>query len=80
MLRFIPEPQRLQKNFKARLNASERVSEVWQQVHFNLMNIASKGRVFCHPDIRDGVMAALGPDVINDAVDVVMHKVEGNGG
>ena len=34
ILRFIPEPQRLQKNYFRRVKAGERVSEVWKQVYF----------------------------------------------
>jgi len=60
-LRFIPEPQRLQKNYYAREEAGNRISDVWQQVHFSLMNIAAKGRVFCNPHIRDNILAALSP-------------------
>ena len=46
MVRFIPEPQRLQRNYFSRVEVGERVSEVWQQVFFRLMNIAAKGRIF----------------------------------
>ncbi len=60
-LRFIPEPARLQKNYMARSSAGMRISEAWHHVHFQLMEIAAKGRVFCHPDVRDPIMAALGP-------------------
>lgn len=69
-LRFIPEPERLQKNYFVRADAGERVSQVWIEVHFRLMDIASKGRVFCHPEIRDTLMAALGPDGIEDCLDL----------
>ena len=67
-LRFISEPQRLQQNYFTRGTTGERVSEVWNEIYFKLMNIASKGRVFCHPDIRDTLMAALGPTGINDCL------------
>jgi hypothetical protein len=75
-LRFIPEPQRLQKNYFVRANIGERVSEVWKEVYFKLMNIASKGRVFCHPDIRDTLMAVLGPDLIKDCLEHVINEFE----
>lgn len=68
-LRFIPEPQRIQKNYFIRTDIGERVSEVWQQVYFKLINIASKGRIFCHPDIRDTLMAVLGPKVIKECLE-----------
>lgn len=67
-LRLIPEPKRLMKNYYRRADAGERVSEVWAGVHNRLMETASQGRVFCHPDIRDTLMAALGPEGIKEAV------------
>lgn len=74
-LKFIPEPERLRKNHRTRLKAGERVSEVWQHVHYTLMDIAAKGRIFCHPDIRDTLMAALGPDHIHSAVQAAIKQV-----
>lgn len=74
MLRFIPEPQRLQRNYLTRADAGERVSEVWDESHFKLMNIVSKGRVFCHPDIRGTLMAAIGPDEIKKCLEKVIEK------
>jgi HD superfamily phosphohydrolase/tRNA A-37 threonylcarbamoyl transferase component Bud32 len=74
-LHFIPEPQRLQKNYFDRAETGQRVSEVWNKVYFNLMDIVSKGRVYCHPDIRDQLMASLGPKGIETCViDVMMKK------
>jgi HD superfamily phosphohydrolase/serine/threonine protein kinase len=67
-LRFIPEPSRVLRNYMSRASVAERVSEVWQQVFFKLMEIASKGRVYCHPEIRDTLMAALGPDGVQGAL------------
>jgi hypothetical protein len=74
-LRFMPEPKRVLQNYATRAEVSERVSEVWQEVYFKLMNIAAKGRVYCHPDARDTVMAALGPDGVREAVDRVMREL-----
>ena len=76
ILRFIPEPQRLQKNYFRRVKAGERVSEVWKQVYFKLMDIASKGRIFCHPDIKDTLMATLGPDIIQECLESVIKEFE----
>ena len=76
ILRFIPEPQRLQKNYFRRVKAGERVSEVWKQVYFKLMDIASKGRIFCHPDIKDTLMATLGPDRIQECLESVIKEFE----
>lgn len=67
-LRCIPEPQRLQKNYFLRSNTGERVSEVWAQVFYSLMNIAAKGRIFCHPEVRDSLMAAIGPEGIKESL------------
>ncbi len=67
-LRIIPEPGRMLRNYMSRVSVGERVSEVWQQVFFRLMEIASKGRVYCHPQTRDTLMAALGPEGIEAAL------------
>ena len=75
MLQFIPEPERLQKNYYTRQEAGARVSEVWQQVHFRLMQIAAKGRVFCNPSIRDSIMAALGPEGVRESLKKAIQKV-----
>jgi len=61
-LTVVPEPKRLERNYLTRMDTGERISEVWKQVHHRLMRIASKGRIFCHPDIRDTLMAAIGPE------------------
>lgn len=61
-LRILPEPQRLQRNYLTRVEMGQRISSVWSKVHHRLMRVASKGRLFCHPDIRDSLMAAVGPD------------------
>lgn len=73
-LKFISEPQRLQQNYFTRGTAGERVSGVWNEIYFKLMNIASKGRVFCHPDIRDTLMAALGPTGINECLQETIEE------
>lgn len=76
LLRFTPEPQRLHKNYEMREKIGERVSEVWERVHFTLMNIAAKGRIYCHPDIRDTLMAALGPESLREILFSVIKKFE----
>lgn len=75
-LRFALEPKRRLQNYASRVEVGERVSEVWQQVSFRLMEIASKGRVYCHPEIRDALMAALGPEGIRTAVRKMVAKFE----
>jgi hypothetical protein len=67
----------LQQNYLTRIDVGDRVSEVWQQVFFKLMAIASKGRVFCHPGVRATVMAALGPDAIGNNVRTVVKEFGG---
>src|SRR5207302_2442817 len=74
-LRFAVEPKRQLQNYAKRDEIGERVSEVWQQVFFPLMEIASKGRVYCHPGLRDVLMTALGPDRIRDAVNAAVTKM-----
>ena len=68
ILKFIPEPERMQRNYESRGKAGMRVSEVWRDVHFELMEIAAKGRVFCHPAARDSIMATLGPDGVRKII------------
>lgn len=73
ILRFIPEPHRLQRNYSSRQDAGNRVSEVWKQVYNRLMNITAKGRIYCHPEIRDNLMAVLGPD---DMRKIIIRVIE----
>jgi len=75
-LRFIPEPQRIQKNYFIRNDIGERISAVWKEVYFRLINIASKGRIFCHPEIRDTLMAVLGPEIIKDCLEETIREFE----
>lgn len=74
-LRIIPEPQKLHQNYWTRAEAGMRVSEVWNQVYFNLMNIAARGRVFCHPEIRDILTAALGVKRLKNIVQEVVNEI-----
>jgi HD superfamily phosphohydrolase len=74
ILRFIPEPHRLQKNYSSRTEAGNRVSDVWKQVYNRLMNITAKGRVYCHPSIRDNLMAVLGPEDIRKIIFKVIEN------
>lgn len=73
-LRIMPEPERLQRNYLTRIDTAERISEVWSQVHYQLMRIAAKSRVFCHPDARDTLMAALKPEDIRTLLDGIIDK------
>lgn len=73
-LKIIPEPQRLQRNYLSRISTGDRISEVWAQVHHRLMRIAAKGRVFCHPDARDTLMAAFSLEDIKRALDEVIGE------
>jgi len=73
-LRIMPEPQRLQRNYQTRLDTSQRISEVWAGIHHTLMRIAAKSRVFCHPDARDTLMAALKPEDIRALLDGIVDK------
>lgn len=72
-LRLIPEPQRLQRNYLTRKETGERISEVWANVHHKLMRFASKGRIYCHPDIRETLMAVLRPEDIRNILDTAIH-------
>jgi hypothetical protein len=74
-LQFIPAPRRLLKNYSNRTTFGERVSEVYNQVYFSLINIAAKGRIFCRPEIRDPLLSALGPEMIKKAVEETIKEV-----
>lgn len=67
--RFIPEPQRLQYNYAIRKSVGIKVSDVWDEEYSKLMNIAAKGRIFCHPNIRNNIMAALNPMIIQKSLE-----------
>jgi HD superfamily phosphohydrolase len=71
---FVLEPKRLLQSYTSRLRQAERVSELWNDVYSRLMGIASKARVYCHPEIRDGLMASVGPDGIRDAVEKLLEN------
>lgn len=73
-LKIMPEPQRLQRNYQTRLVTSQRISEVWAGIHYMLMRIAAKSRIFCHPDARDTLMAALKPEDIKAILDGIIDK------
>jgi HD superfamily phosphohydrolase/tRNA A-37 threonylcarbamoyl transferase component Bud32 len=74
-LDFIPEPDRLLKNYSNRLDFGARVSEVYNTVYGDLMHIAAKGRIFCHPVIRNPLLAALGPEEIDACVKKTVKEV-----
>jgi len=38
------------------------------------MNITAKGRVYCHPSIRDNLMAVLGPEDIRKIIFKVIEN------
>jgi hypothetical protein len=73
--RFIPEPQRLQHTYAVRKEVGNKVSEVWEKEYFTLMEIASKGRIYCHPEIRNNIMAALSPNLIQEALETAMDSL-----
>ena len=68
VLSIIPEPQRLYKNYFSRVKTGEKVSTVWNEIYFKLMNVAAKGRIFCHPDVRNTLMATVGLEGLKIAV------------
>ena len=73
--RFIPEPQRLQYKYNKRREVGNIVSEVWENEYSNLMEIATKGRIYCHPEIRNNLMAALSPRQIQEALELAMKSI-----
>jgi len=74
VLNIIPEPQRLYKNYFSRVKISEKASTVWNDVFFQLMNIAAKARIFCHPDVRNPLMATIGLEGIRLAVEEAVES------
>lgn len=73
--RFIPEPQRLQFKYKKRIEVGNIVSEVWEKEYFKLMEIAAKGRIYCHPEIRNNLMAALSPKQFQESLEQAMKSL-----
>jgi len=41
---------------------------MWGEIYFELMNIATKARVFCHPSIRNILMVTIGLEGLKLAV------------
>ncbi len=68
-LKIIPEPKYSYKNIKYHN------SEVFKQVYGKLINIVSKGRIFCHPEIRDTLMQVLTLNDINDCIKDALKEI-----
>ncbi len=74
LLRVMPEPYRSQRSYSDRYATRDRIAGVWQQVHSPLIRLAAKGRIFCHPDIRDTLMAVLSYDTIDSILQKQVDK------
>ena len=70
-LTIIPEPKYLYQKEK---NIKKHDSEVHTQVYGRLINIVSKGRIFCHPEIRDTLMHVLTLKDIENCIKNAMNK------
>jgi len=73
-LEIIPEPKRQLKQYLTKKSSGQRVSELWNEVYYKLMNMAAKGRIFCHPDIRDTLMSSIGPEVIKNCLTATINS------
>lgn len=71
-LRLVFLPKTLSEN-DSRIN--NRISEVYNDIHYNLMNICSKGRVFCSPMIRDLLFRVLNYDIILECINETINKL-----
>ena len=74
--RLIPEPQRLQHNYINRRDVGNMVSFVWEDIYLKLMNIAAKGRIFCHPEIRNNIMAAMNPKILQLSLEEALKSLK----
>lgn len=73
-LKTVPVPKNMHKNYNHRDRDYGRTTRVWQQVHNHLMDIAASARVFCHPEIRETLLAVLGPENIRRALEAVLQS------
>ena len=71
-LKIIPEPK---YSYQKKKNIKKRDSEVHIQVYGLLINIVSKGRIFCHPEIRDTLMQVLTLKDIENCIKDAMGKI-----
>ena len=71
---FIPEPKMMQRNLTTRSDDGRRVSDVWESIHAQLMSFAARASVFCHPEIRNSLLAALGPEGITESVKETLRR------
>lgn len=72
ILQIIPEPK---YSYEKEKNIKKHKSEVHVQVYGKLINIVSKGRIFCHPEIRDTLMQVLTLKDIEDCIKTTMEKI-----
>lgn len=73
-LYFSAEPKMVHHNYVNSHNLMRRVSDVWENIHADLMGYAARPTVFCHPQIRDSLMASLGPVGIANLVSELLKK------
>ncbi len=67
-LKFIPEPKKLKTNYYKRFEIGEKLSDIWYRPYNELMKIVSKGRVFCHPEIRDVLLVSIGEEGLKECL------------
>lgn len=75
LLRLIPEPNRLRQNLDTRVDLGGRISGIYHKIYEKLMIHASKGRLFCHPDIRDRLLSVLSPTIIKKCINETIDEM-----
>ncbi|KKM89291.1 hypothetical protein LCGC14_1250150 [marine sediment metagenome] len=71
-IRLVILPKTLSEN-DSRIN--NRISEVYNNIHYNLMNICTKGRVFCTPKIRNLLFRILNYDIILECISEAINNI-----
>lgn len=75
-INIIAEPQRLQYDYSRMEEINQRISNVFNDMHFKLMEMTAKGRIFCHPKIRNVLRVALSNDIIQGCVEKALDEFE----
>lgn len=67
-IRLIPEPNKFRQNYETRNKIGEKISDVYHDIYNQLMVKTCKGRIFCHPKIRDVLLRVLTPNLIKECI------------
>lgn len=75
-LKFVVAANKAGQNYSSGDNLGEHTSAVWNRINKELMNLIAKGRVFCHPDIRDNIGSFLQPLEISNCINTAINELE----